>query len=61
MIFSLTHFAEYDYTCVVYNISDQCVYTDKSLHRQGTSWQDGCDYVCFCDDASTNSYKCNAR
>jgi len=40
---------------------DKCVYKDNSLHTQGSTWQDGCDYNCICENPATNSYKCTAR
>lgn len=41
--------------------SDQCLYVDGSLYAKGATWNVGCDYVCTCEDPTTNKYKCNAR
>ena len=38
-----------------------CVYKDNTIHKQGTSWDDGCDSHCTCVNASLNIYQCQAR
>lgn len=42
-------------------IVDKCIYVDNSLYSKGSTWNVGCDYVCTCEDPTTNKYKCNAR
>ncbi|KAK3581064.1 hypothetical protein CHS0354_033850 [Potamilus streckersoni] len=37
-----------------------CVYNGVTF-KQGASWNDGCDLVCSCEDASTGFYRCNDR
>lgn len=39
---------------------DMCLYKG-GLHPQGSNWQDGCDFTCYCVDAMSNSYRCQAR
>lgn len=39
---------------------DMCLYKG-GLHPQGSKWQDGCDFTCYCVDAMSNSYRCQAR
>ncbi|GFR69731.1 collagen alpha-4(VI) chain [Elysia marginata] len=37
-----------------------CVY-QNTLHKQGETWNDGCDYVCACVDASRGFYRCTSK
>ncbi|KAJ8302983.1 hypothetical protein KUTeg_019379 [Tegillarca granosa] len=37
-----------------------CMYKNK-IYQQGQSWDDGCDYVCTCEDGSTGRYKCTSK
>ncbi|XP_070202959.1 uncharacterized protein [Littorina saxatilis] len=37
-----------------------CVYKNKA-YRQGDNWEDGCDYVCVCDDQTTGDYTCTSK
>lgn len=30
-------------------------------HLQGEQWNEGCDYICTCEDASTGKWKCTQR
>lgn len=40
---------------------DMCRYTDNTVHVQGATWDDGCNYRCVCVDAKQNNYRCDAR
>ncbi|KAL5022346.1 hypothetical protein ScPMuIL_001501 [Solemya velum] len=40
---------------------DVCVYKDGHQYRDGETWDDGCELMCVCDDASQNKYKCSDR
>uniref|UniRef100_A0A8W8JW71 VWFC domain-containing protein n=5 Tax=Magallana gigas TaxID=29159 RepID=A0A8W8JW71_MAGGI len=37
-----------------------CIYKGVQ-HREGESWQDGCDYVCTCVNAKMGEYKCVSK
>ncbi|XP_060567789.1 mucin-2-like isoform X2 [Ruditapes philippinarum] len=39
---------------------DQCVYKG-SLHTQGTSWEDGCKFICTCENGKTGMYRCTSK
>jgi hypothetical protein len=37
-----------------------CVYKG-SMYQQGQQWYDGCDFLCRCEDADNNNYRCQQR
>ncbi|XP_033755713.1 kielin/chordin-like protein [Pecten maximus] len=37
-----------------------CYYKGQ-MHGQGEQWNDGCDYKCTCQDATTGTYRCTDR
>ena len=37
--------------------SDYCEYKGQR-YTHGETWEDGCDYNCVCEDASTGSWRC---
>ncbi|XP_046570033.1 uncharacterized protein LOC124278355 [Haliotis rubra] len=39
-------------------LKDVCVYKGTP-YKQGQRWQDGCDYTCVCEDATTGKYDCS--
>ncbi|XP_041376878.1 uncharacterized protein LOC121389349 [Gigantopelta aegis] len=38
-----------------------CRYKDGTMHKQGETWTDGCDYTCECKNPLTNDYHCEQR
>ena len=38
-------------------LPDHCEYKGQ-VYGQGETWEDGCDYNCVCEDASTGSWRC---
>lgn len=48
---------ETDFFCV---FLEYCVMSGKQ-YTQGQQWNEGCDKICVCDDASTGHYICNDR
>ena len=45
----------------IYLLTDMCVYKDRTTHAQGSSWNDGCDLHCTCENATMNIYQCQAK
>ncbi|XP_076111945.1 uncharacterized protein LOC143080130 isoform X2 [Mytilus galloprovincialis] len=41
--------------------TDMCIYKDRTTHAQGSSWDDGCDLHCTCENATMNIYQCQAK
>ena len=41
-------------------LTDGCVYKGVD-HRQGDTWDDGCDYRCQCSDANSGLYTCTRK
>ncbi|XP_076113274.1 uncharacterized protein LOC143080959 isoform X2 [Mytilus galloprovincialis] len=37
-----------------------CVYKQR-VYQQGQTWNDGCNFICTCEDASRGLYKCDDR
>ncbi|RUS87053.1 hypothetical protein EGW08_005206, partial [Elysia chlorotica] len=37
-----------------------CVYNGV-MYFQGSHWNDGCDFTCFCEDSTLNKYRCDQR
>jgi len=42
------------------NLDTGCLYKGQ-VHKEGTTWNDGCDYKCTCQDGTTGQYQCTAR
>ncbi|XP_060063144.1 kielin/chordin-like protein [Ylistrum balloti] len=42
------------------NLRNVCVYKGVT-YKQNDKWDDGCDFSCICDDASTGHYQCNTK
>ena len=40
-----------------YFTANVCIYKSK-IYQQGQKWQDGCEYNCTCEDATTGFYRC---
>ncbi|XP_076111939.1 uncharacterized protein LOC143080127 isoform X2 [Mytilus galloprovincialis] len=40
---------------------NMCVYKDRTTHAQDSSWNDGCDLHCTCENATMNIYQCQAK
>ncbi|XP_052816208.1 uncharacterized protein LOC128242861 isoform X2 [Mya arenaria] len=38
----------------------ECLYKG-TIYQQGQSWNDGCDYVCTCENADKGMYKCTSK
>jgi hypothetical protein len=41
-------------------LTDRCIYKQK-IYQQGQKWNDGCNFICTCEDASRGLYRCNDR
>ena len=39
---------------------DGCIYK-QTLYQQNAVWEDGCDYICVCNDALRGRYQCTDR
>ena len=44
----------------LFSSTDACVYKNVA-YRQGENWEDGCDYVCVCDNEATGDYTCTSK
>lgn len=42
------------------SVIDYCVYKQR-VYQQGQKWNDGCNFICTCEDASRGLYKCDDR
>lgn len=48
------------YTDVCVEFTGVCIY-NGNIYNQGQSWDDGCKYVCTCENANAGVYRCTSK
>jgi hypothetical protein len=46
--------------CLTFIFLGVCIYHGQA-YNEGQSWDDGCKFVCTCEDGSTGMYKCTSK